>query len=67
MNKKRCKVCNIKLSLDGWNCKCDSTLFFCTKHRYPFEHNCSFDFKLKEMELLQSKIPKVVHSKVDPI
>ena len=43
--KNRCKICNIKVYLNGWNCKCDLNAFFCDKHRLPFDHNCTIDFK----------------------
>ncbi len=35
--------CNKKVGLMGLQCKCG--LVFCALHRYPDEHDCTFDFK----------------------
>ncbi len=35
--------CNKKVGLVGVQCKCG--LVFCALHRYPEEHDCTFDFK----------------------
>lgn len=42
---KRCqhKECNKKLGLVKINCKCD--LFFCSKHRSPENHMCTYDYR----------------------
>eukprot|EP01084_Bolivina_argentea_P228496 385909_1 len=42
-NRKRCYGCNKKVGLVGVQCKCG--LVFCALHRYPEEHDCTFDFK----------------------
>jgi len=42
-NKSRCYKCNKKIGLTGIKCKCN--LYFCSKHRYAEEHNCSYDYK----------------------
>ncbi|EGD74773.1 hypothetical protein PTSG_07008 [Salpingoeca rosetta] len=41
--KNRCHVCNTKLGMLGFECKCDG--MFCSKHRLPDDHECTFDFK----------------------
>ena len=43
IQKKRCKICNKKISLMSFNCKCDE--IFCAIHRYPEEHNCPINYK----------------------
>ena len=44
--KKRCPVCNKKLKLVNFKCKCDK--IFCAFHRMPEQHNCLYDFKTEE-------------------
>ena len=53
MTTNRCFICRKKLHLDGWSCKCDTKLLFCSKHRLPFDHNCLFDYKKENQEFLK--------------
>ncbi|KAL6517209.1 hypothetical protein OROHE_017915 [Orobanche hederae] len=41
--KSRCGLCNKKLGLLGFECRCGVN--FCPAHRYPEAHVCNFDFK----------------------
>jgi len=43
--KKRCcfEGCNVKLKLSDMPCRCK--YIYCSKHRLPEQHNCSFNFK----------------------
>ncbi|XP_020205477.1 zinc finger A20 and AN1 domain-containing stress-associated protein 5 [Cajanus cajan] len=41
--KKRCKSCNKKVGLIGFECRCGDV--FCGRHRYPEHHACKVDFK----------------------
>ncbi|KAI3458251.1 hypothetical protein Pfo_014914 [Paulownia fortunei] len=41
--KNRCGLCNKKVGLLGFECRCGGT--FCGMHRYPRAHPCTFDFK----------------------
>lgn len=54
-----CSVCNKKLSIvevSIGKCKCES--LFCSKHRYPKEHKCTFDYKsLNERNLIRNNPP----------
>ena len=45
-----------------FTCKCG--LDFCVSHVQPELHNCSFDHKSEEKGLLNSKLIKVVHDKI---
>jgi len=65
---KRCQFrdCKKKLPLTKFMCKCG--LYFCDFHRYPNEHNCSFDYRtesqnnedlIKTMKCVSEKIEKV--------
>ena len=65
MVTKRCFNCNKKIGLLSFDCKCNEK--FCTKCRYPEEHNCSYDYKLEQCKRLEKNLVKVVNSKVPPI
>mmetsp|Transcript_19152 Transcript_19152/g.28251 ORF Transcript_19152/g.28251 Transcript_19152/m.28251 type:complete len:166 (-) Transcript_19152:162-659(-) len=43
---KKCPVCNKKVSLTSIECKCKQS--FCSNHRYPEQHNCTFDYRSVE-------------------
>ena len=54
--KKRCALdgCKKKLKLTDMNCKCKNR--FCSIHRLPETHNCSWDPKSKnEMSIYKEK------------
>lgn len=57
-----CKVCNRKLGLTPCVCKCGD--HFCAKHRYSNEHNCPFDYKKMQRDLLTNSIQRVVSDKI---
>jgi len=55
-NKKRCAHlnCNKKLKITDMNCKCHK--IFCSLHRLPEMHNCSWNHKSNaEMNLYKEK------------
>lgn len=42
--KLRCSRCNKRVRLaGGFKCRCGET--YCAVHRYPEEHECTFDYK----------------------
>ncbi|KAI4352367.1 hypothetical protein L6164_006627 [Bauhinia variegata] len=43
--KNRCKNCNKKVGLTGFQCRCGDV--FCGRHRYPEEHACKVNLKAK--------------------
>eukprot|EP01121_Diplochlamys_sp_Union-15-3_P018631 TRINITY_DN682_c0_g2_i3.p1 TRINITY_DN682_c0_g2~~TRINITY_DN682_c0_g2_i3.p1 ORF type:complete len:231 (-),score=34.27 TRINITY_DN682_c0_g2_i3:58-750(-) len=65
--KKRCvhPECKRRLGVTGIECRCGQ--IYCGKHRYPDEHNCSFDWKQFDREKLKSANPTVVADKVRPL
>lgn len=63
--KKRCPVCNKKLGLLPYTCKCG--LDFCVSHIQPELHNCCYDHKKEAKDLLSSRLVKVVNEKVEKI
>ena len=41
----RCKICNKKVGVVLYTCKCNTEYIFCGKHKLPNNHECTFDFK----------------------
>ena len=65
MTNQRCYKCNKKVGLIPFNCKCDNS--FCSKCRYPEEHDCEYDFKNHDKDILRKQLVKVVAKKIDKI
>jgi predicted nucleic acid binding AN1-type Zn finger protein len=63
--KNRCYSCNKKTKLTGITCNCGFN--FCSIHRYPNEHDCTFDFKTTERLKLEALNCKIVDPKIDHI
>ncbi|KAI3995113.1 hypothetical protein MKX01_031915 [Papaver californicum] len=61
----RCSTCRKRVGLTGFKCKCGIT--FCSSHRYPELHNCSFDFKTGGRESIAKANPVVKAEKLDKI
>ncbi|XP_047179371.1 zinc finger A20 and AN1 domain-containing stress-associated protein 12-like [Vigna umbellata] len=53
--RKRCKSCNKKIGLLGFQCRCGNV--FCGTHRYPEMHSCEIDFKKIGREVLIQQNP----------
>lgn len=51
-SKKRCNMCNKKLSLISIMCKCEKE--FCNSCRLPEFHNCTYDYKKDKSQILSS-------------
>ncbi|XP_059076501.1 zinc finger A20 and AN1 domain-containing stress-associated protein 3-like [Cryptomeria japonica] len=62
----RCFNCNKRCRL-GVNFKCRCNHVFCSKHRYPEEHNCSFDHKRFGRQSLAKNNPLIKGSKIDKL
>jgi len=52
--KRRCAMCNKKVGLTAFTCKCEG--LFCSLHRYPECHDCQFDFKAAERAVLAESV-----------
>lgn len=65
MKKKRnrCEICNKKVGLTGFECRCGN--LFCGTHRYPEEHSCNVDFKKIGRQVLAKQNPKCVGDKLE--
>lgn len=57
--------CKKKLMLTDPVCKCKEK--FCSLHRMPEVHNCTFDFKAAGRQYLSTMLVKVAGDKVDKI
>lgn len=60
--KNRCQVCNKKVGLLGFSCKCEG--LYCAAHRHAEQHNCSYDFKKRGLNILEKKMIKVESDKI---
>lgn len=63
--KNRCWVCSRKLGISGIECRCG--FVFCGKHRYPNEHDCSYDHKQAQRRKLASANPEVKPDKLEKL
>lgn len=65
--KRRCdhKNCNKKLGLIITKCKCCGS--FCSTHRLPEDHECSYDYVKYGKEILEKNNPLVIKDKIIPI
>ena len=57
--------CRVKLMLTDMACKCESR--FCSMHRMPESHKCTFDFKAAARVLLEKNLVKVTSSCLERI
>ena len=63
--KNRCVICRKKVGILGFSCKCSNEKsHFCSTHRYPDAHDCTYDFKAEYQNQLRESLPKVVADKV---
>ncbi|KAK7283698.1 hypothetical protein RIF29_13408 [Crotalaria pallida] len=62
-NKNRCKICNKKVGILGFECRCGD--LFCGRHRYPELHACHVDFKDIGRQTLAKQNPLCIHDKLD--
>lgn len=63
----RCVICNKKVGILGFKCKCSEEHLFCSAHRLPESHKCTFDHRLEEKNMLANKLVKVVSDKIQKI
>ena len=59
-----CSKCH-KRTIIVFNCKCGK--IFCSRCKYPEDHDCTFDYKAAEKERLRINNPKVINNKIDKI
>lgn len=66
-NKCQLNSCNRKLSLTEKEIKCKCGNIFCSKHRHTAYHDCKFDFKKNNKELLAKNLDKIIGEKINKI
>lgn len=68
-NKSICYICNKKLSFYTIKCRCNK--MYCNLHRYPEDHNCTYDYKSESKKKLEKELLENANSikkiKVDKI
>ncbi|KAL6986107.1 hypothetical protein U1Q18_019474 [Sarracenia purpurea var. burkii] len=62
---KRCLACKKKVGVVGFKCRCGAT--FCGAHRYPENHDCSFDFKGTGRDAISKANPVIKVDKIERI
>jgi len=65
VDTSKCWKCSKKVGIYGFQCRCK--YYFCDKHRYNDQHNCTFDYAQYQKANLLVKLEKVVDRKVDEI
>ena len=63
--KNRCGVCRKKLMLTAIMCRCEKK--FCSQHRYPSDHNCTFDYKSMHQGNLKKQLVSAKPSQLGTI
>jgi len=61
----RCNMCNKKLGLTSIQCKCE--YYFCTTHKAPECHSCTFNYKNFGKKLIQKANPLIQSSQINKI
>ena len=63
---KRCqaKDCKKKLTVVQQSLKCKCEKYFCDNHRLPESHNCTFDYKNKELTMDKLEEMRCVSAKI---
>ncbi|XP_058740131.1 putative zinc finger A20 and AN1 domain-containing stress-associated protein 8 [Vicia villosa] len=61
--KNRCKSCNKKVGLIGFECRCGDV--FCGMHRYPEEHTCKVNLKNIGRQVLEKQNPLCMSDKLE--
>jgi len=64
--KKKCTQCSKRLNLTNmFVCKCEG--LFCSAHKYPDVHGCSFDYKTEWKKSLEKKNSGIGVSKLEKL
>ncbi len=62
---KKCTFCSKKIGIvNTYNCKCSKA--FCTSHRMPESHQCTYmdQYKIDGRQQLENQLTKVVAQKI---
>ena len=58
LKTSRCFICLKKNIICEFKCKCNNV--FCNIHKYPEEHNCSYDYKNEGKRKLKMDLEKTI-------
>lgn len=61
---RRCAVCKLRVTLDHFTCRCNTSLVFCSTHRFPFEHKCTLELCKEHQSRLSKLNPTVLPQKL---
>ena len=64
VNKSRCFICSKRLPVPI-ECRCRRT--FCSQHRFPLDHQCSYDAQSEQKKKLRRNLIQTQTSKMDKI
>ena len=65
--KKRCNVCNKKVTIISFTCKCSQINLYCSKHRMPELHSCTYDWVKEGKDKIMKENPKIKTSTLEKI
>jgi len=65
--KSRCHVCSKRVGLNFFKCRCDSEFLFCSTHRLPHSHSCTFNIKALHQHNLSKQNPEIKKDKFEKI
>lgn len=60
----RCSICNKRVGINYFTCKCDEHIKLCTLHRYKDEHSCTLNHKEIWKEQFIKENPPIHPNKV---
>jgi predicted nucleic acid binding AN1-type Zn finger protein len=60
--KPRCFKCNKKIKIMAFDCRCGNK--YCSRHRLPEDHMCSFDYELLGKKIIKEKNPIITNDKL---
>lgn len=58
----RCCVCNKKIGLIPFTCRCDNNKKFCSIHR--LDHNCNYDYHKDQIKKIRKENPIIIKDKI---
>jgi hypothetical protein len=64
-NPEACQFCSRKLGNIPFHCKC--SYFYCSRHRLPEEHNCTYDHRAVGIRKLSEENPLVQAEKFNKL
>ena len=64
-NPERCWMCNKRIGLLGFGCKCGYK--FCAIHRHSYDHNCDYDHTADDLNRLRNSNQQLKKNKIDRI